>query len=68
MAEAQIKVMGMTCGGCERSLAESLTGLDGVRQARADRTAEHVTVEYDPAQIDEPRLRTQIVQAGYQVA
>lgn len=66
VAKLEIPVQGMHCDGCERTLSLALTRLDGVRDATADRDAERVTVHYDPAQIDERRLRDHIDFVGYE--
>ena len=56
----------MHCDGCERTLTLALTRLDGVRDAKADRNAERVTVHYDPAGVDERRLREHIAFVGFE--
>ena len=66
--KTEFKVRGMTCGGCERSVQNALTKHPGVESARADRTSETVSVEFDPARIDLATLAKTITEAGYQVA
>ncbi len=39
MEKVQIKVSGMTCGGCERSVQNALTSHKGVVTAKADRAS-----------------------------
>lgn len=68
MAKTELTVKGMTCGGCEQRVAQVLTQLEGVRSAKADRAAERVVVEHDPARADEQALRARIAEAGYEVA
>lgn len=65
---AEFKVQGMTCGGCERSVQNALTSRAGVSQAKADRTAGIVSVEYDPTKIEKEALAKAITEAGFQVA
>lgn len=67
MARTELAVKGMTCGGCERNVSRALERLEGVRGAKADRKAERVVVDHDPAQADEAVLRARIVEAGYEV-
>lgn len=67
MTKTDIPVKGLHCGGCERTLQLALTRLDGVREAKADRQAELVTVHYDPAQVDEESLRECIDLCGFEV-
>lgn len=67
MTKTAIPVKGLHCGGCERTLQLALTRLDGVREAKADRQAELVTVHYDPAQVNEESLRECIDLCGFEV-
>lgn len=66
MTKIEIAVKGMHCTGCECTLEVALTRLDGVREAKADRAAERVTVHYDPEQLDEQTLREHIELCGYE--
>jgi copper chaperone len=68
MEKADIKVSGMTCGGCERSVQNALTSRKGVTAAKADRNAGIVSVEFDPAVIQREALERAITEAGFQVA
>ncbi len=65
MSRVEIPVEGMSCGGCERTVATALQGLEGVTDVQADHRADRVRVSFDPAQVDEQRLRAQIEEAGY---
>ena len=66
--KTEFKVQGMTCGGCERSVQNALTGQKGVVAAKADRVSGTVVVEFDPAQIQQAALAQAITAAGFQVA
>jgi copper chaperone len=68
MAKVDIKVSGMTCGGCERSVQNALTSRKGVTAAKADRNAGLVSVEFDPAVIQQPALEKAIQEAGFKTA
>ncbi len=68
MEKVQIKVSGMTCGGCERSVQNALTSHKGVAAAKADRNAGIVSVEFDPAVIARTALEKAITDAGFKVA
>lgn len=67
MNTTEFKVKGMTCGGCERSVQNALGSQPGVVNAKADRVAGTVTVEFDPAVIKQTALAAIIVGAGYEV-
>jgi copper chaperone len=68
MQKVDIKVSGMTCGGCERSVQNALTARKGVQAAKADRNAGLVTIEFDPAVIQRADLEKAIAEAGFKVA
>ena len=68
MERAEIKVEGMTCGGCVTSVQNALTQRDGVVAATADLDSGVVAVEFDPAVIQQPILEEAIVDAGFDVA
>ena len=67
MSQVEIKVDGMTCGGCERSIQNALTSHQGVKAAAADRGKGIVTVDFDPAVIQKAELEKAILAAGFQV-
>lgn len=68
MARIELTVKGMTCDGCERRVSGALTRLDGVREAKAERAADRVSVSYDPERVGEDALREQVEAAGYEVS
>jgi copper chaperone len=45
----ELKVEGMTCQGCVRSVEKKLTGVAGVASAKVDLGAAKATVEFDDA-------------------
>lgn len=49
--QTTLRVEGMTCTGCEATVGSVLTGLDGVSDARPDRSTRTVAVTYDPARV-----------------
>ena len=68
MEQVQLKVEGMTCGGCVKSIQNALSGRDGVANAAADLDAKLVTIEFDPALIQRDGLVEAIEDAGFDVA
>jgi copper chaperone CopZ len=68
LMKAEFKVEGITCGGCERSIQNALTSRPGVASAKADRNTGTVSVEFDPAQIQQEALAKAITEAGFKVA
>jgi len=67
MEIATLKVEGMTCQGCARSVTRVLQGLKGVVSAEVSLAAAQAEVTFDSAQVDVARLKAAIEQAGYQV-
>ncbi|MBI1725347.1 MAG: heavy-metal-associated domain-containing protein [Candidatus Tectomicrobia bacterium] len=67
MEKIQIKVKGMTCGGCQSAVRRALSGVAGVSKAQVDLAGGVATVEYDAAKAALPELHKAVVKAGFQV-
>lgn len=65
MSEATIKVEGMTCGGCVRSVTEALKAHPGVLQAQVSLDAGEARVQYDAAATSVAELRKAVEDAGF---
>ena len=65
MQTTQIKVDGMTCGGCVASVKRALQQIDGVANVDVSLDQAQARVEYDPARVDESKLRSAIEDAGF---
>jgi copper chaperone len=63
----QLTVTGMTCGGCENAVRLAVSKLSGVESVTADRHANLVGVEFDPAQVTPQAIRSEIEAIGYEV-
>lgn len=68
METTVLKVNGMTCGGCVRSVKTVLESIDGVRSAEVSLDKARATVTYDPAKTDVNRMKEAVTDAGYQIA
>ena len=68
MERVQIKVEGMTCGGCVNSVQNALRQNPGVLQATADLESGLVTVDFDPSMIEHSALEDAITDAGFDIA
>jgi copper chaperone len=66
--QIKLQVEGMTCGGCVKSVQNALTARDGVSEASADLDSATVTVDFNPAVIQESAIRDTIEDAGFDVA
>lgn len=61
----RIKVYGMTCTSCERTIKRALMKLPGVYDASASFSAQEVIVRYNSDLCDTEKLRASIKAAGY---
>lgn len=61
-----VKVGGMTCAMCVRTIEEALKGLSGVLEASVNLATETAKVSYDPSLVDMEDIRKTIEDVGYQ--
>lgn len=54
----------MKCEHCEARVEEALKTLDGVAGAKADRTANSVTVEYDEGKVTPQQMKEAVDALG----
>jgi copper chaperone CopZ len=64
----QLKVTGMTCGGCETAVTRALQRLDGVEEVSASHSAGLVGVRFNPDKVTPASIRQRIEALGYAVA
>jgi copper chaperone len=62
-----LKVQGMTCGNCARSVERKLVATPGVTKARVDLDAAQATVEFDGSRVQPEALAEAVRQLGYEV-
>ncbi len=60
-----ISVEGMTCTGCEKTIQNSIAGIDGVTSVMASHEKGLVTLLLNPEKIDTIQIREKITGAGY---
>jgi copper chaperone len=65
MESATLKVSGMTCQGCVRSVTRVLQGVPGVDGVEVSLDRGEAKVRYDPARTGVPELRKAVDDAGY---
>jgi copper chaperone len=68
METVELKVAGMTCGGCVNSIQKALNKQSGINNATADLDSATVKVDFDPAAINEGAIKTAIEAAGFDIA
>ena len=66
-ARADLKIAGMTCAMCVKSVENALTEVPGVSDARVNLGSETAAVEYDPETVRLPDLEKAVRDAGYEV-
>ena len=68
MEATTIKVSGMTCQGCVRSVPRVLKALPGVEAVAVSLERGEAEVRYNPSRADLPALRQAVEDAGYGAA
>ncbi len=68
METTTIKVNGMSCGGCVKSVTGVLTALDGVTRAEVSLERKQAVVEFDAAKLTRDQLKAVIEDAGFEAA
>ena len=63
-----LKVEGMHCGGCVRSVTNAIKRVIGVKEAEVSLEKESATVEFDKEVTNLSEIRTAVEEAGYNVA
>ncbi len=68
MKSTNIKISGMTCGGCAASVTRALTALPGVAKASVSLEKALAVVEYDPDRVSVETLCQAVGDAGFEAA
>jgi copper chaperone len=66
MARTTLKVSGMTCQHCVKSVREALEQQDGVRSADVDLQAGRAVVDFDEARVTPGQLAGAVAEEGYE--
>jgi copper chaperone len=66
MATATLKIQGMTCQHCVRSVTQALESQEGVARAEVDLQAGRAQVEYDDARVTPRELAHAVAEEGYE--
>ena len=67
MQSANLKVAGMTCGGCTSNVTRALEAVEGVSDVKVSLAAGEAGVEYDERQTTLDQLEAAVKGAGYSV-
>jgi len=63
--EVSIEVYGMTCGHCQKRVADAISSLDGVESVNVNLEAGNATVIFDPEKVSTDDIKEAILKAGY---
>ncbi len=66
-ATASVKIGGMTCSGCVRSVTQVLQALPGVEAVDVSLEKSEAQVRYDPARVEPDAFRRAVESAGFEV-
>ena len=67
MEDVTVKIKGMMCGHCEKTVTEAAMSVKGVTKARADHKKGEVKVSYDTKVTDLEAIHSAITASGYEV-
>jgi copper chaperone len=65
METVELKVEGMDCEGCVKSVTRMLSGLPGVQQADVSLAQGSARVTYDASKVDVAQMKRAVERAGY---
>ena len=68
METTTIKVDGMSCGGCVKSVTGVLTALAGVAKAEVSLEQKQAVVEFDACKVTRDQLKAVIEDAGFEAS
>ena len=63
-----INISGMHCEGCEKTITDALTALEGAKGVRVSFIEEQAKVKYDPSMVGIEEFKAAIEGAGYGVS
>jgi copper chaperone len=66
--QTTLKVPRIHCGGCVNNVTRAVQKLPGVQRVEADELTKDVKVEFDPARVDEQKIRATLNLIGYPAA
>ncbi len=64
---AELRISGMTCANCAKTIENSLTGMEGVSRASVNLGNDLAQVDYDAAKVNLRDLESAVADAGYDI-
>lgn len=68
MQTITLNIGGMTCGGCVKSVARILEGVNGVTKAEVSLENKAAVIEFDPSQTNPAALIEAVEDGGFDAA
>ncbi len=68
METVDLKIEGMTCGGCVKSVTRVLSGVAGVASAEVSLEEGRAQVSFDPARTGVAAMKQAVERAGFKAA
>ncbi len=65
--EVTLKISGMTCDHCVKTIEKSIQALKGVSRVHVDLATQKAEVAYSPDSLTLDQIKKTITEAGYQV-
>jgi len=66
-ATMEISIGGMTCLGCEQTIQNNVSKLEGIKSVKASFTVGNALIEYYPGMVDSLKIKEAIAGSGYTV-
>jgi copper chaperone CopZ len=63
----EVSIDGMTCTGCEQTIQNKISKLDGIKSIKASFTAGSAIIEYFPGKTDTGKIKETVTGSGYSV-
>ena len=67
MKKTTIRITGMTCQHCVKTVEREIGELDGIKSAKVDLSKNQGAFEFDEKKIDEKKIKDAIKDIGYKV-
>ena len=67
MEKLTIKIEGMSCGGCEKTIESVLVKVNGIASVKADHVSKTATLEYQNEAPSQELLNTLISRVGFKL-
>jgi copper chaperone len=65
MKQAVLKIRGMSCGHCARTVSQALEAVEGVKKAEVDLAGGQARIEYEESQTTPDALVGAVMDEGY---